>query len=676
MMAPKTSKSLYAWLPHVFTRKHIEMKLDFLPELLQCDISNPQLHALVRSAETAFAEELATRGIRPHRLSYGEAGDIYRESGAIRGLMGQIALTLRGSSVRDCISLAKVLSSELLYIGDLLPEAPLWAVIEEQLDFHLHALGFMDRVQALFALTFRAPKKCSFGLRQRLVESFLAENFDGLPLRNLLLFSFASRNEKARDFCHYKFFDQFILRAPEICAAPLESALPVDALYCFFNNRLPPGRRRKLRFADEEVEEEMTVLELLAPAVRARISILPVTSLFRLLSALSISRVNGYADLEAAALKNLLRQFPTLDCDVALAFLKLVSEANHGSGIGDKSFWDAAQAHLEAHLDRFLELPDPQLRFELLKILALQRRLRMGLFLKKFAPLVEEYMQGPLREWDCLYNIAQALTCLHLMFPRDPRLDLDKFVKQLQFSQKYWNYRQHYFFKMLMRFYDCRQPTWDLSAMDVFGYHAEKEFDIWRLKPALMTPELTQVLRVCQSKLELKMLPLVDYKHSFLIDLANPELKFAVLVRTNATTLSSQREVWDLESTSADLTFFRELQKEILEADEWHVYELDFQVFQAQKDKRAEWLLGELTREFASAVEKRPDPYAELRTEVMDFLKFKTREDMMHKVFLEDEGLLELYEEENERANKKLEKLRAENPPLLPDEVDPFPPFK
>lgn len=667
-LSPKNSKFLYSWLPHSFSRKHIQMKLDFLPDLISRRISNPQLNVLISQAERVFNEKLDECGIRQHRINYGEAEDVYKGTPELGQIMKELGLTLRGSSVRDCIEVAKVLSNELFYFMDLLAEAPLWSIIEEQLDFNLHILSFQDRTQAQFALTFRLPKKCSFDLRQRLVGSLLNTNFEGLSLQQMMQFSNATRNEKSRDFCHYKFYENLLKRANEINSAPLDSSLPVDILYSFFNNKIQTGKRKKLRFADEETEEEMNILELLAPAIRERIPILSVNAQFRLLSALSISRVNGYSDLEHGVLKTFRKQMAEMDPDVVIAFLKLISEANYGVGIGDKNFWNAVQTHVQNNIDRFLEVPDLQLQFELFKILALQRRLSLDLFTTHFAPKVNEYMSGSRREWDCLYNIAKGLTSLNLTFPRDQRTDLTEFTKLLQFSKRYWNTRQHYFFKMFQCLQETRQPEWDLSAMDTFGYHAEKEFDIWRLKASLMTPELKQVLSVCQTQLEMKLLPLVDYKNTFLIDLANPELKFAVVLRTNAHTLSSQRDPWDFESTSADLAFYRQLQKEILVNDAWHVYELDFQVFKEKQDKRAEWLLGELQREFATAVEKRPDPYAEQRKELEEYIEFKSREELEHIIFELDKDRLELLVEEDQLEKDQFnwrEKIEIEDLDLM-----------
>lgn len=644
-LSPKISKVLYSWLPHTFSRKHIQMKLDFLPNLTSRQISNPQLKKQIARAEEVFSKELEAHSIRPHRVNYGESEDVYKGSSELQAVMKDLSLTLRGSSVRDCIETAKVLSDELFYFSDILPEAPLWSIIEEQLSFNLHVLSFNERTQAQFALTFRLPRKCSYDLRQRLVGSLLKTNFEGLSLLQMMQFSSATRNEKARDFCHYKFYDNLLTRAREINSAPLDSSLPVDALYCFFNNKFQPGQRKKLRFADEEIEEEMNVLELLAPAIRARIPILSVSALFRLMSALSISRANGYSDLEHSAMKSFQKRMDEMDADVVIAFLKLIAESNHGVGIGDKNFWDHVQKNIEDNIDQFLSVPDSQLQFELFKILALQRRLGREIYSNKFAPRINEYMAGERREWDCLYNIAKGLTSLNLQFPRDPNFNLREFTRMLQFSKRYWNYRQHYFFKMFKSLQEARHPEWDLSAMDFFGYHADKEFDIWRLKSFLMTTELKQVLNICQTKLEMKLLPLLDYKNTFLIDLGNPDLKFAILLRTNAHTLSSQREAWDFDSTSADLAFDRELQKAILKSDNWHVYELDFQLFKSQQDKRADWLLTELKREFEMAVDKRPDPYAEQREEVLEYIKIKGREEFEHVIFKSDVHRLKLFKE-------------------------------
>ena len=51
----------------------------------------------------------------------------------------------------------------------------------------------------------------------------------------------------------------------------------------------------------------------------------------------------------------------------------------------------------------------------------------------------------------------------------------------------------------------------------------------------------------------------------------------------------------------------------------WHIYELDFAEFLEQKENRADWLLEEMKREFGLAIEKRPDPYVDIRKEIEDY---------------------------------------------------------
>ena len=626
-LSGKTGKSLYSVIPHAFRRKHIEMKMDFLPELITRSISNPDLSSLIEKVEILFNKKIKNINKKHYELNYRDAEEIYKNNEDLQNLMKEMKEVLQGSTVRDCIEVSAILSNDLFYFIDLLPEANLWDVIEDQLNFNLHILTFEEKAKAYYGLTHKFPKKCSFQLRQRLVESLLKTNFEGISIKSMLMFSFATRNESARDFCHYKFYENLLNFSWKINEAPLDSSLPLDALYSFFNNRISPGKRKKLRFIDEEIEEEMNVLEHFSGAIRDRIPALSINGLFRLLSALSIARIKGYTDLAMKALRTVKKKINQIDPDVLVAILKLTSKFNYESGIGDKAFWEAIQVHVETNITQILETLDFQLKFELFRVLAVQNRLSQKLFSSVFEPLVEKYMSESQRDWECLYSISQIYTSAHLQNPKDFSPKFQNFIRSLLFSQKYWSYKQNYFFKMFRLLIELKKPEWDLSAMDYFGYHAEKEFDIWKLKKSSMTPELKQIVSISQTNLEMRLLPLVEFKQSFLVDLANTDFKFAIFIKSNSNTLSSQRKLFDLNSNSADFVFFKRLQKEILKADNWHIYELDFEEFLSQKDNRVEWLQEELQREFGKAVEKRPDPYSEFREEILEYLYDKRFEE-------------------------------------------------
>ena len=164
-------------------------------------------------------------------------------------------------------------------------------------------MTFKEKINTIFALSFRFPKKCSFNLRNKLLTSLLKTDLRGHPVKDLLLFSFATRNETSRDYCHYKFYDHILKRSEEINSSAINSSLPVDVLYTFMNNRLRPGVRKYLQFPDEEIEEEINLLQMLAPTISERIPALSTNALFRLFSALSIARINGYTDLKLAVLR-------------------------------------------------------------------------------------------------------------------------------------------------------------------------------------------------------------------------------------------------------------------------------------------------------------------------------------------------------------------------------------
>ena len=619
------------------------MKLDFLPEFLTRSISNSELNDVISKAESLFNEKLTENGKQFFRINYRDSEEIYKNNSDMQELMIELSLVLRGSNIRDAVETAKILSNELYYFVDILKDAPLWDIIQEKIEFNLHIMTFQEKVKTLFALTFRSPKKCSFELRSKILMSLVNTDMTGIPLKDLLMFSYATRNDSSRDFAHYKFYDTILKRENEINSSSIFSSLPVDVLYSFMNNRIRPGVRRKLQYPDEEIEEEINILEMLTPAIRERIPALSTSALFRLISALSIARINGYSDLKFAVLRRIKKNIKNIDHDVFIEMLKMAVKSNRDSGIGDKDFWDFVQEYVETEIEGFLQLPDLKLQFEIMRILCLQNRLQIKTYFKYFESKVNAYLENPNREWDCLYSITQTLTMFNLNYPKNKKFDLRKLIMSLLFSNKYWTYRQHYFFKAFHQLIKLREPEWNLISFDVFGYHAEKEFDTWKLKKSLMTPELQQILVITQTNLDLKLIPLVDHENTFLIDLANNEMKLAIFLKTKENTLSSSRLSWEDKATESEDTIFRKIYKEILLMKGWHIYELDFAEFLEQKENRADWLLEEMKREFGLAIEKRPDPYVDIRKEIEDYNEAKTMEEFEHATSTKDSERRQLY---------------------------------
>ena len=665
MMFRRSSRGLFSAPRSFFTRKHIEMKLDYLPSLFAREFSNPELAGQVFLAEQKFNELVAARGKKHHELIYGDSEHIYSNNPEMQAIMRDMALVLKGSDVRDCIELSVVLSNELLYFTELVPGAGLWDIIEDQLDFNLHILSFEQRAKAMFGLTHKFPKKCSFGFRERLVTSLLKTNFSTLSPTTALMFATATRNMTGRDYCHYKFFDYLMGNMAAINQSPIESSLPVDALYTFFNCRINPGKRKRIRFEYEEEEEEVNVLEKLSPAILDRIPNLGVSALFRLLSALSIARVKGYTNLEFGVSRALLRKLADIDLDVLVSMLVMISDANRGLGFGDKDFWDSVQAHVQKHIQGVKELPDKKVLFDLMRVLAQHNRLELGFYQTHFAEAVESTMQLRDTDWDVMYNISVSFTRLALNHPDSPEVDLRAFTKQLMYAQRYWKFKHHNFFQTFRLFVETKHPSWNLSAMDYFGFHSDKQFQVWDLKKAGMSPELKEVLSITQTDFDMQLIPQVAFRNCFLLDLANENYRFAVFLRTDANTLSSQKSIFEKKSASADISILREMQKKILRNSKWHVFELDFEEYLSKGTARAEWLKEMMQVEFAKAIESHPDATADVKGQVHSYINakgyeeiafpFNEREEIFKQEydkmkenfedFLVQEVLSELYEE-------------------------------
>ena len=668
----KTNKRLYQLSPHKYSKKHIQMKLDYLPFLSKPNITNSFLRSAVNRLITLFESQMNSKGILKYQINYDQAEALYLNSPELNLIIQEIYTLLKGCQVSDAVETAHILSSETFYFKDIITSAPIWDQIEQEIEFNLHIMTFRERCKVLYALTFKFPKKCSFSLRQKIVTSLLNSDFNGLNIYDLMLFSTATRHERNNDKCHRAFYMNILKRGRELDALPINSSLPVDAMYTFLNNKLPNLTRKKLQYVDEENEEEISVIEFFYSYIIPRIGKLSIPGLMRLISSVQISKLNSYHELSLKVSKLIVKKLDKMEPDILISFLSSLSKVNRNTGMGDRFFWDSVNEHVEINFKDFRNIGDLFLFMELFRILAFNGRISMESFEGLYLPIIDSYLETPEKcNWETTHCLVVGILALDQYY-RMNKLVLTTIKKMtwcMCLQGKSSTIRQQYYLRLFRLLVESRVPEWDLSALDVSGFYAENEFSPWKIKNSSLTNELRELMSISQAKMEMCLTPLFVYENSFLVDLVNKDFKFAIILKTADHILFSSRQAWEVGTTKGQVIPDKLIHSEILQNNGWHVVDLSYEEFQSKGDDRAEWFLELIQKEFEYACEKRPDPYMDLRNEVEELvdtitsIEFKTlildddlRKRDMYKQQLESEGpIIDIQVEDSEKEDEESE---------------------
>ena len=669
----KSNKKMYAKRMHLFSQKHILMKLDYQPFLTTCNIGNTTLANSLKTTESLFELALEERGIRNCDLTYGVAEEIYKGSAELKRECDKMYMALKGSNVRDCIELAQTLGTKLWYFQDLYNTAPLWAEIESQVEFSMHILTFKEKVKAFYSFNARFPKKGSFEFRRRLEDNMLKSDFAMLPLNEVLMFSTATRNCRNNDFAYRKFFLNLMRRQHELETAGIESQVGLEIAYTFFNNRMLPFQRKKLVHNDEEREEELRVMDWVYRAISERVGLMSDSDLLRLVSILNMIKVDSYSELGMRATRVILSRIEDIDPDVLLVLLCSLTKANQKRGVGDKQFWDKVSAYILKNFSKFDALKDPLLFCEMFELLAYHQKLPSKDYHKLFRKQILNWLENRVLSYDHIIPLCNGILYMDLTFPNTKTIedDLKSIVIGVSYQNSNSGIRHQPTLKMMRMYAEAKHPSWNLEVWDVLWYHADREFSPWKLKNKMKTTELIEVVSFVQDKFDAAMLPVFSHQNSFLIDLANETFKFGIYLKTPAHILSSSVSALDFDTTQGRVLPERQLQMSILRAQGWHVYEIDYLEFLEQGDNRADWLLSKLQTEFEKAVENRGDQNREVVDEAM-----RLREDRINRFsntplnedhaeeILSWKAIMDVIQENEEKV---FEKMRIEGVEINPD---------
>ena len=498
----------------------------------------------------------------------------------------------------------------MLYHSDFVNGANLWEIIRKELEFNFHILSFRQKCRALYSLIGKFPKKCSFTLRKKIIKNLIKQDFNGLSIEELMMFRTATRNEKKDDDCYRLYNINILKRKKQISQTDPDLGTPIDVLYTFYNCRLASRDRKLLTHKKEEEEEELEYWNVLSPMIYGRIPLLSVSGLMRMLSCLEMRKLELGNEFYYLIVKRFMEIKNEMAIDEYLHFVDAFSRLRHNSGIGDENIWNAIGKDIEAKMKEITEIDSDFILFRLFKNLNFQNQISESAFYKYYVKRISSFLTSSKNlNWNCLHELAAAIPLFENSFPKNKEIKkiIKEFTRCLCLQNHPSSYRQHYFLKMYRQLIETKYPEWDLSNMDISGYHAEIEYSPWKIKDMLLSLELKELISIIQVQ-DIDLTPLVCFENSFMIDLANEEFKYAVLLKTKENVTSSSKGFLEIDSSKGELRADKKIQKLILESKDWHVIEIDYDEFKLKKDQRATWLVEILKKGFEDAVQKAPNP--------------------------------------------------------------------
>lgn len=609
------------------------MKLDYLPGLTNTEINDAQLKLHVEKLTSNFQKKLDEISLNKLQLNYKQVEDIYDGDEQLRSDMKELENILKDCQADDLITVSLVLSFDLLYHSDFLEDVNLWKLIDSQIDFNYHIFSFRQKCRTMYALSGKFPKKCTFALRTRILQNLIKQDFNGLSLEELMMFRTATRNENNNDYSFRKFYTSILKRKKQLAQLPPESELSIDLLYTFYNCILKRSKREELIHKREEDEEEIAIWDFFSELIYGKIPSLSISGLMRLTSCLEMRKIELGNEIGQLITRRFNKIKEDLDIDLVLNFVNSFSSLRKGAGVGDEQFWKEINKFIEKKMKVISEIDSKFLIFRLLTNLTSQGQISESSFYKNYIKLIDQYLLDYKNaSWDCLHQLSIALPCFQAQFPQNK--EIERLLKDLSRCMCLQNipstYIQHYHLKMFRIMMEAKYPEWNLDNMDITGYHAEKEFSPLKLKETSMTLELRELISIIQAKLELDLTPLLCYENSFLIDLANEEAKYAVILKTKDNVRSSSKPLSEFESCTGSLKADKVIQQRVLEANDWKVLVLDYDEFKSHKNKRAEWLLDVLQKGYEEAVENAPNPGQTAVEELLEEILFVSKTDFQH----------------------------------------------
>ena len=576
---------------HLFSKKHILMRLDSHPYLNVCDIQNPNLAMFLKTAESLFHKALEERGIRYCDLKHELAEEIYRGSEELKREYQKMYEALKDSKVQDYIELSHALGTELWYFHDVYSSAPLWAEIESQVKLQMHNLTFKEKLKVFHSFTTRFPKKGSFEFRSRLEENLLKSDFTTLSLSEVLMFKVATKKCQKSDLVFEKFILDLMLKKREMTV--IESSVGLDIAYTYFFHRKRPMQ------TNEQDKEEQQVMDWVYKPIQSRVGLMSDSDLLRLVRIRSLTRKNKYPELETMATRDILSRLKDIDPDVLLELLFSLTRINYNTGVGDKLFWDKICVYLLTNFGKFDALNDPLLFCEMFELLAYHQKLTPKNYKIFFQVKILNWLENIDLSIFHIVPLFNGIMYMELAYPNTNKFHED--IKSIVTNDSYQHTtpRPKHLptLKLMLMYARANDFSGNLQILDSLLSQADWKFSPSNSESMKKTIERKDVVNFAQTKFDADMLPVFNHQNAFCIDLVNETSKLAIFLKTPADVLSSSVLPKNQNISQGRFLPERQLQMAVLRAQGWHVYELNYLKYINLGKDKDQYLLNILKNE-------------------------------------------------------------------------------
>ena len=590
-------------LAHSFSQKHEFMKMDYQPYLITCNIQNPTLARSLEKAQSLFNKELKKHNIKNQVLNPKLVRQIYENYNELKHECNTMYKAMKDSNVQDCIELTQALHTTIWYFNDLHETAPLWAEIESKVQLNMDILTFKEKVKALYGFNTNQNKKGSPKFLDRLKHNLLQTDFTKLPLNEVFMFKTATKNCYKSELKSRQFIFDLIDEQPDIVET--DSKIGLDIAYTYSSGNMTLEQYTNEVSKRQQLEEDQQLMDFLSQPISEQVNLMTDSDLLRLFKIISYTNLDRYPELGLRMTRDILLRIEDIEPDVLIVLLSSLTNVENKRGFGDIQFWDQVSAYIVDNFDKFEALQDRLLFCEMFEFLAHHQILSSEDYHRLFRKPILEWLQSRVLSFSHIASLFNGVMCMDLAFPNTETIqgDLKSIVTYSSSKNNVLTIRHYKTLKIMHMHAKTNHPFWNLKVLGrlLDQFDQSSEFYRYANKLNWKFTELYKVTSFIEDEFYPPMVPVFNEQGAFVIDLANEAVKFAIYLKVPRHILSSSIFEINLRTIDGRVVPERQMQMDILRAQGWHIYELDYLDLINRGDERLPWLLETLKEELQEA---------------------------------------------------------------------------
>lgn len=588
--------------------KLMKLKTDFIQHILaERTVYDQDVLSALAEIEASITAHLKALG-KDHFSELKEEENVALWSQSEnRAALERLQRAISRTNYKNIPTLMYRLTYAIGYTSDTHSDVPVYEALHQALTKVIHILTPAELGVIYFALNHKFPKMGSLYFRRMIREQIEKLDFETLTLNEVLVLFFAFKTDVNHTDIQNRCTRYFISKFDGLSKlAGQRPTLPLEVLYTFANCRPPKRFLKRFKILSNEEREDIHLQDrmehLYMPLVLRNLHLYREPQLLQLLSVLKVLSLRNYDEVFFAVQNYIAGAWDIMDTDV-LGYLLYQTVKTNIRGFGSRAFWKDVAAKFFADAGKRDWKSHPSAFLRTVYALAHNKVLDPKQFVQKFGPQFIEAVQSPTTESGEF--AFSALTVLYLDLAdqaKDTVKDLSAAVlRAVVRKNQYIPLYSYSPLKYYLWYFSKRYPHWNFEPLESLSYHAEKSLSTSRLRSSLLTADHSELASVIKQQLNLDIIALVDFQNLFLIDFAQQDYRFAILVRGDYDVLYHEPGEPRLS------TGLFELKAEILAQNKWTVCIIDKEEYKTLGANRAAWLKEQLEKSFKKSFERKPE---------------------------------------------------------------------